>query len=71
MWKTRNSSPYLQPGRLNDVLAAIQTMALYRYYTGNLNIRVKSCHNAVGGVLRARLVISPTSPRLARPAILP
>jgi hypothetical protein len=32
MRKTTNSSPYLTAGRLNDVLAAIQTMALYRYY---------------------------------------
>jgi len=37
---------------------------------GNLKIRAKSCHKAAGRTARARLVISPTIPRLARPAIL-
>jgi hypothetical protein len=37
---------------------------------GRLRIRVKSGHKASGTEKRARLVISPTMVRLARPAIL-
>jgi hypothetical protein len=37
---------------------------------GKFGIRVKSGHSATGCAARARLVISPTIPRLARPAIL-
>ena len=37
--------------------------------TGKLNIRVKIGHKALGWVARTRLVISPTTPLLARPAI--
>jgi hypothetical protein len=37
---------------------------------GRFGIRVKSSHNSGGCASRARLVISPTMPRLARPAIL-
>jgi hypothetical protein len=35
-----------------------------------LKIRVKSGHKTAGLIARARLVTSPTIPRLARPAIL-
>jgi len=48
MWKTRNSSPYLQPGRLNDVLAAIQTMALYRYYRASVDGWAELISNSKG-----------------------
>jgi hypothetical protein len=37
--------------------------------SGRFGIRVKSSHRTVGCAARARLVISPTMPRLARPAI--
>jgi hypothetical protein len=37
---------------------------------GRFGIRVKSGHKADGWMPPARLVISPTMPRLARPAIL-
>jgi hypothetical protein len=33
-------------------------------------IRVKSGHSGIGWAARVRLVIAPTIPRLARPAIL-
>jgi hypothetical protein len=36
---------------------------------GKFGIRVKSGHKADDWISRARLVISPTIPRLARPAI--
>ena len=36
---------------------------------GKFGIRVKSGHRGIGWSARARLVISPTIPRLARPAI--
>jgi hypothetical protein len=41
-----------------------------RLARGRLRIRVKSGHKAAGTVKRARLVISPTMVRLARPASL-
>jgi hypothetical protein len=41
-----------------------------RRFGGKFGIRVKSGHKAAGWVVRARFVISPTIPRLARPAIL-
>jgi hypothetical protein len=40
-------------------------------YWGRFGIRVKSGHKADDWMSRARLVISPTMPRLARPAIFP
>ena len=51
---------------VNSTRSATLTRAVW----GRLKIRVKIGHKAAGWSARARLVISPTIPRLARPAIL-
>jgi hypothetical protein len=51
-------------GRLDDGGVAFRPPC-----AGWFRIRVKSCHKAIGCVARTRLVISPTMPRVAFPAI--
>ncbi len=66
-----------QPGRVTTaaeldrlgLVAAPEPAAERQPGPGNLRIRVKGCHKATGRAARARLVISPTIPRLARPPI--
>jgi hypothetical protein len=69
MWKTRNSSPYLQPGRLNDVLAAIQTMALYRYYRLSVEDWAELISNSKEAGPRWRKVFD-DHPEFFRPSVL-
>jgi uncharacterized protein (DUF736 family) len=44
-------------------------VGVVRALRGRFRIRVKSGHKAADGTARMRLVISPTTPRLALPAI--
>ena len=48
----------------------VEVIRANRGYRGRLRIRAKSTHKPGDGAARARLMISPTIPRLAWPAIL-
>lgn len=74
LWPRAGGSPRVvefRPGIVNVISGASKTgKSAVIPITGNLRIRVKGCHKAAGRAARARLVISPTIPRLARPPIL-